>query len=176
MVADTVEFTYPEFGTLPVFDLEDDVIEDALDVREQLLLGSAPRTLQSRILKAVRKGLEAGDTMGQIRGRIARVSKRQLSPNRIRTIARTESANFINYVRHEMFRANGIPKGKWATAGDEHVRHTHVIYGNSKPQLLGFNYMSLSGGTGGVLTFPGDPAAPVQEVVECRCLLLPVEK
>ncbi len=93
---------------------------------------------------------------------------------RAETIARTEALRAVHAGTDEAYR-QAIDGGAlqadqllrtWVTARDERVRGSHV---------------SLSGvtrgidetfpGKAGALRFPGDPAAPASETVQCRCAL-----
>ena len=87
---------------------------------------------------------------------------------------RTETAGIMNSTRDEMFKQQGFTKELWVTAGDEVVREDHVTFGGAGPQDRDFNYMTLVSG-GGLLRFPNDAAAPVGQVVNCRCIKIPVE-
>lgn len=84
-------------------------------------------------------------------------------------IARTETATVTNGVRFEVFKTNNINRQEWLTAKDSRVRETHL-------QEDG-NIVSLGDAfpvTG--LVHPNDPSGPPEEVINCRCVALPVEE
>lgn len=171
-----IEFVGPQFGDVLDIDVDDEIIAEALDERENVLLGWTPPTIQRRLRRSLRQGVERGEDISELRERIERVYRRHIKPSQSLLIARTESSGFINAVRQRIFEYAGIKKAKWVTAADEKVRDTHVIYGRSKARELGFNYMTLSGTQDkGSLAYPGDVSAPIEEVGMCRCILIPVK-
>jgi uncharacterized protein with gpF-like domain len=55
----------------------------------------------------------------------------------------------------------------WNTAGDERVRESHAdMEGQQVP--LGQPFVS---GLGNDLMYPGDPSAPAEDVINCRCVV-----
>jgi uncharacterized protein with gpF-like domain len=53
----------------------------------------------------------------------------------------------------------------WRSAGDSRVRHTHRVL-NGKSVGIDDAFQSVSGAR---LRYPGDPQAPTNEIVGCRC-------
>ena len=91
-------------------------------------------------------------------------------------IARTESLSALNAASHEAaqqaVQRAGIDQRDvrrvWQSAGDGRVRDTHrAMHG----QIVGLNepFRSPSGAT---LRFPGDPGAPAEERIHCRCIAI----
>lgn len=172
---DIIQFTIDgDLGGVPTFSLDDLALQEVMNEREALLLGRTPVALNRNLTLTMAEGLRRGETIRQVRNRIAQVFDQQISPAKTLQIARTETAGLMNAVRDEMFGQQGFTKELWVTAGDEHVRKTHVTYGSVGPQDRGFNYLSLVGKVG-MLRFPNDPAAPAGEVVNCRCIKVPIE-
>jgi hypothetical protein len=65
-------------------------------------------------------------------------------------------------LRHELL---------WVSRGDHRVRSSHRrLHGKTRP----FGKTFKSWPSGQVLRFPGDPLAPLDEVINCRCTLLVV--
>lgn len=93
---------------------------------------------------------------------------------RAETIARTEAMRAVNAGNEEAYRqavANGIVQAaslrrKWVTRLDGRERESHALL-NGQVRGYGETWQALHG----VLRFPGDPAAPAAEVVNCRCVL-----
>lgn len=91
---------------------------------------------------------------------------------RARTIARTESHGARNVAAMGMLQrfesAYGVPPGvmrkQWQATEDERTRHTHD---EADGQTVNFSDPFMVGGF--ALAFPGDPAGPPQEVINCRC-------
>lgn len=96
---------------------------------------------------------------------------------RARTIARTESHGARNVAAMGMLQrfesAYGIPPGvmrkQWQATEDERTRHTHH---EADGQTVQFSEPFTVGGFS--LAFPGDPAGPPQEVINCRCVTFAV--
>ena len=96
-------------------------------------------------------------------------------PNRARTVARTETLAAVNA---GVFRAAELdaqargdvaPFKVWLSTADRRTRPTHREADQqrtllSEPFVVG----------GAQLLYPGDPTGPAQEVINCRCTLLPV--
>lgn len=172
----TLELFESEIGGIAVFELDDPLIQAAFD-RRITLLREVPLTLQSKLSNSLIKGLEAGETVQELRLRVSKVYKTAKNSAKSLQVARTESAGYMNGARDAMQVAQGFTKFEWVTAGDEEVRDTHKFFGKVGPQDIGTNYVDLPGYTGsakGILEFPGDPRAGADEVVNCRCLRIVV--
>lgn len=91
---------------------------------------------------------------------------------RARTIARTESHGARNVAamatlqRFESAYGTrpGVMRKQWQATEDERTRHTHD---EADGQTVQFSDPFTVGGFS--LAFPGDPAGPPQEVINCRC-------
>jgi hypothetical protein len=168
----TYDFTVKEIGGIAVFELDSPEIVAALDRREDLVVGSVPETLQNNLRVSLRKGLQEGETVQQLRTRVARTYDIAASSGKTLQVARTESAGFMNDARQAMFEAQGFEKVEWLTAGDEYVREHHVTFGSIGPVDMGHNYME-DVDDDGTLEYPNDPRGPAGEVVNCRCVHVP---
>lgn len=171
----TYEYTSEvDFQGVPSFAIDDERLLARATAREKILLGTAPRTIQKAVRKAIRTSVTEGETFDQLRERVSRVYRISASSSKALMVARTESAGLMNEIRDEMFSAQGISTEDWMTAGDEHVRESHEAYGQAGPKPRGFDYLSIRPGglpsVGGRLRFPNDPDAPADEVINCRCV------
>lgn len=166
----TYDFTVKEIGGINVFEIDDPRIQRVIEKREDILVGNAPKTLQRNMRESISKGIQNGETLEQLRRRVARTYKVAASSPKALTVARTESAGFMNAARDEMFKIQGFKEQDWLTAEDEHVRPNHVTFGEAGPQEMGFNWLSLVDGSG-TLEFAGDSRAPAGEVINCRCVM-----
>ncbi len=167
------EFTLDDIGGVPVFEIDDARIVRYFDNRIERFAGMTTQGVISRVRDSLTRGMQAGETIQEMRLRIGHVFDTAASSYKTLQVARTETAGFANGMRNEMFVADGWGKATWDSADDEHVRDTHVVYGEAGPQAIGFNFLELVGRTDGVLRFPGDGEAPAGEVVNCRCFHLP---
>lgn len=138
---------------------------------------SLNRTLRDRRFDAtVQRALERNEplTRSQIDKMVNRYRERQIA-HRAKVVARTESLRAVHEGSEAMF-AQAVETGnidpanmrrEWNTALDERVRGTHrTMHG----QVRGMGEPFVSG-SGASLRHPGDPDAPAQETIQCRCTL-----
>lgn len=108
----------------------------------------------------------------QIDDMVKRYSERMVK-YRSEVIARTEALRSVHQGSEEMYRqaiANGDLRPEslsreWNTAKDERVRDSHSSM-NGQVQPFGQPFVS---GLGNLLNYPGDPDAPAEDVIQCRC-------
>lgn len=87
------------------------------------------------------------------------------SLRRSKVIARTESLKATSWARRRAAKATGKNlEAEWISRRDDRVREAHVILDNQRVPLDAF-YMY----NGHKLDFPGDPKAPADLVINCRC-------
>lgn len=116
------------------------------------------------------EGIAAGESQPQLAQRVRDALGVTLP--RARTIARTESHGARNVAAAatlQRFEAAygvgpGIMRKQWQATEDERTRHTHH---EADGQTVQFADPFTVGGFS--LAFPGDPAGPPQEVINCRC-------
>lgn len=173
LLNNTWQMTEEEIG-VPSFDMGDDRIVNFFDKRENVFLNATTGTLIKRVRSAIEKGVQADETIQEIRLRVSSALDIEAGSSRGLLVSRTETAGFMNGVRNEMFGAEGFEEFLWSTAGDVNVRDNHAIFGDAGAKPSGFNWLTLVGEPGQLL-YPGDMNAPVGEVVNCRCLHVPAE-
>ncbi|MDX3239371.1 phage minor head protein [Streptomyces sp. ME03-5709C] len=118
-------------------------------------------------------GLDAGETIDQLRARLRTAFARegaQLGDVREERIARTESARAWNHATlaagQELSGPDRPLVKQWTTRRDSRVRDTHDR-ADGQLQLLDDPFT-----VGGVaMRYPGDPTAPPELVINCRCVL-----
>lgn len=86
------------------------------------------------------------------------------------TTARTETTGIVNTSALSNAAAAGLATKEWLSSHDEKVRHTHTGLGGGDGQTAPLGAPFVIGGF--PLMFPGDPAGPPQEVINCRCSML----
>lgn len=114
-------------------------------------------------------------TSGQINRMVERYAERQLN-FRAETIARTEALRAVNQGNYEMllqsvesgYISQDDLENEWVTAHDSRVRESHFSMEGQK-RKLGEPFIS---GNGNRLDYPGDPSAPANDVINCRCVLV----
>ncbi len=128
------------------------------------------RRFDSTVRRAARTGKPL--TSSQIDRMLTRYSERYLK-YRSEVIARTEALSAVHAGSEEMYR-QAIDAGQidatnlireWRTAQDERVRDTHNgMIGQKRAMNEPFQ-----SDAGVLLRFPGDPMAPPEEIIQCRC-------
>jgi Phage Mu protein F like protein len=117
------------------------------------------------------EGLAAGESQPQLAQRVRDAVG--VTEPRARVIARTESHGARNTVAAATMQrfesaygiAPGVMQKRWQATNDLRTRLTHH---EADGQTVGFADPFTVGGFS--LAFPGDPAGPPQEVIECRCV------
>jgi hypothetical protein len=92
---------------------------------------------------------------------------------RATTIARTESVRILSLAQEESFRQIMLATGlqaqdveqSWHTVMDGRERFTHGVMNG---QIRGYGEL-FDSPSGAKLRYPGDPSAPLAEIVSCRC-------
>jgi SPP1 gp7 family putative phage head morphogenesis protein len=74
----------------------------------------------------------------------------------------------MNGSRYETYVRNGVVKHMWSATQDERTRDSH-FYLNGEVRNVGEEFAKN-------LRFPGDPNAPAEEVINCRCTTVPVSR
>jgi len=166
------DFTVEDLG-VPVFSIDDSAILSYFDLRERKIVSESAKTLLGRVRASLSQGVSAGDTISQLRARIGHVFDVSQSAAKTLTWARTEVSGLFNGVRDQMFRAHGVEDQEWTTAGDEIVRPDHQVFGGKGALPIDHDYLGDVGRSDGRLRHPGDVEAPVDEIINCRCVAVP---
>jgi uncharacterized protein with gpF-like domain len=124
--------------------------------------------------RSVQSAIDSGRRLPQ--GRIDRMVERyreRMVKYRSEVIARTEALRSVHQGSEQMFD-QAIEGGQlqsdqlqreWNTALDERVRGSHAaMHGQVQP--MGVPFLS---GLGNQLMYPGDPSAPPEDTIQCRC-------
>jgi HK97 family phage portal protein len=159
------------------FNLKDPFAEAWIKNKASKLVREATRYTQEQlsdeIADAVQEAAAAGfaesETIAQIAERISAVYE-FARDTRAERIARTETISAANAGGLEAMRQTGVQIKEWLSSKDDKVRPTHEELDGTKVGI-GEAFLSSSGAQ---LQFPGDPAAPAAEVVQCRCTLIAV--
>jgi hypothetical protein len=156
--------------------------QSAVDTYEELLQSNSAEALD-RILRDSRydagltTAIAAGEPLsaGRIATMVDSYASRYLAM-RAETIARTETTRVLNMARQEttmqVVDDVGIPADEvvrtWAATNDKRTRDTHAAMDG---QERGLNE-PFDSPSGAQLMYPGDPDAPAEEVINCRCAVL----
>lgn len=127
-----------------------------------------------RFDSTVRGAAERGEPLSaaQIDRMVERYRERYLD-YRAENIARTEGLRLTSIARHEaleqVVEQAGFERGDatrtWNSTRDERVRDSHA---EMDGQQVGLDEPFISG-DGNELMFPGDPSAPAEDTINCRC-------
>lgn len=137
-----------------------------------------PDEVYALIVAEVERGIQAGDDIPTVTQRIDQiltVSASERWRNRARVVARTETMGAVNAGAFRSAQLEAEARGdlapfkQWISTDDQRTRPTHVAADQqrtllSEPFVVG----------GARLMFPGDPMGPAQEVIMCRCSILPI--
>ena len=142
--------------------------------RVTLVSGTAKQTL----IKVTQNLLTDPDFMsvGNIeKGRILRNQFNRYSKYQAERLVRTEATNAANFATMEsattIFPGAQMQK-EWIASFDDRTRSSHSEAGASDP--VDYNQPFMVGGS--FMMYPGDPAGPAAEVVNCRCSVAPFPK
>lgn len=138
---------------------------------------NTPDEVYALIVAEVERGIQEGRALERVREDIQVIltaSGTDRWPNRAITVARTETIGAVNA---GVFRAAELeaeaegdpaPFKQWIATDDKRTRPTH---NEADKQRTLLREPFIVGGA--KLLFPGDPRGPANEVINCRCTLLP---
>lgn len=146
------------------------------EVRNRLV--RTPDEVYDLIAGQVSAGVNMGEGIPQLAARIDEVLSTTGTPrweNRAVVVARTEAIGALNAGRHDAFQVVAEETGEryeqvWLATEDSRTRPSHSL---ADQQRVPLGQPFTVGGF--ALAFPGDPAGPPQEVIQCRCTALLVE-
>lgn len=122
-------------------------------------------TTIANIRNAIDSAQQDGQDVYQTARRILELSEID-SITRAILIARTEThqaANFANFTTLDVVNVPGTTK-EWVAVNDARTRDDHAIANGQEVAKDGDFVVG-----GSLLKYPGDPSAPAQQVVNCRC-------
>ncbi len=129
-------------------------------------IADVTETTRRQITQAVDRGYQDGATLREV-AQAVRPLIPALASWRADTIARTETHGAANFGSNEAARETGLPlRREWLAAADERTRETHAA---ANGQIVGMDDPFEVGDS--LLMYPGDPSAPPDLVVNCRCTL-----
>lgn len=152
------------------FDLQNPRALDYIERKSLKLAADVNAATKADIKDAIEEGFSESETIDQIAKRINE-SFDFADKVRSERIARTEVISASNGGAMEGFRQTGVRKKEWLSARDEKVRDTHAALDRHEAVGLNESFISPSGAR---LKFPGDPDAPPEEIINCRCTILPI--
>lgn len=122
---------------------------------------------RKQLLESLSEGIAAGEDIAVLKARINKVYS-FAEQSRAETIARTSATQGINQGQQYAMKDNDVEENEWLTQRDGNARESHS---DADGQIRKLTEPFDIGGYS--LSFPGDPAGPAQEVVNCRCFAIP---
>jgi HK97 family phage portal protein len=156
------------FGIAPDLTLYDARVTARM-LRQERRIRWISETTWERLREALAEGLEAGEGIEGLMRRVDEVIG-ELETWRGERIARTESAAALNGAFNDGMIAGGVRRKMWIAALDERTRPSHEA-ANGQIREVGEPFEVGSA----LLHYPGEPMGPPQEVINCRCTLVPVD-
>ena len=156
-------------------ELPDDWDENLADYTEatRVLLDAVGERLADAATQALADGLNAGDSLDELKDRLTAVfadGGTQLGEGRAQRIAMTEATRAFNAGTLAAAQAMSGPDRplvkQWLTRNDARVRDAHRDV-NGQLQLLDDPFEV----DGTPMLYPGDPTAPADLTVNCRCIM-----
>lgn len=145
-----------------------DVFDQAVNDYIRQWTGTKVTQVSQTTVKQVRNLIERGEREGlgtEEIGRSIRQSIPGIASYRAATIARTETHTASNIGAMAAAQATGLNLRKeWLAAEDDRTREDHA---DADGQIVGLNETFTVGGV--QMMEPGDPSAPPEQVINCRC-------
>ena len=128
-------------------------------------------TVRTRMVFTLQKAVAEGATKAKLLDAVRKQFGFVAGASNVGSKALTEAAQMTSIARRVQMQRKRVPQNQWLSARDQRVRDDHKTL-DGQVQPVGFNYGELIGSPG-VLEFPHDPRAPAEQVVNCRCALIP---
>ncbi|MEK9767831.1 MAG: phage minor head protein [Betaproteobacteria bacterium] len=129
-------------------------------------------TTRKQIERIIGSGVSDSLSLDQIAKNIYDFMSGAFSRTRAATIARTETHNAASYANHLVHESFDVPLVKqWVSSNDDRAREAHR---QANGQQADMNSPFLIGGL--PMQYPGDPMGGASNVINCRCVLIYVEK
>lgn len=146
------------------------VIEQRINVSEGVTSTTAKRVREA-VFDVLRESSSIGTLQQRVKEELPAITDelaRVFGNNDARAlaIARTETGHAANGARIAQFQAEGIKQIQWVTARDDLVRASH--------EELDGQVRDIGSEFAPGLRYPHDPNAPAHQVVNCRCVPLPL--
>ena len=135
--------------------------------RENLIAGAAD-DIHAEIQRELALGIDQGESTEALAKRL-RAKFSAIGRERGQRIAITETASAFGHGRQVSMREAGITRKKWLTSGNRNTREEHAA---ANGQIVGIDEPFAVGGE--ALMHPGDPNGSPWNVINCRCVAVPV--
>jgi len=155
-------------GVGVAFDVNNPRVSDFLGEKVYKFSFETNNTTIKHLRREFANGLADGEGIPVLAKRVEKVFDFAEKYRSVR-IARTEVLGSSNFGALESYKQSGVVELKeWLATKDSSVRDSHAAIDGQQVPLLG----RFSNG----LQHPGDPSGSAEEVINCRCALIPVVK
>ncbi|MFA5385784.1 MAG: phage portal protein [Eubacteriales bacterium] len=162
---DGFETTNETFGFGVSFDVVNPTFIDWISEYGAERVKGINDTTKEALRKTLAEGIDAGESIPKLKDRVLGVMG-EAKTSRAEKIAKTETHNSVGKGTQETYAAAGVKKKEWLTSIDGRERESHAA--------INHEVVDIDKQFGNGLSFPGDPSGPPEEVVNCRCVELPV--
>jgi hypothetical protein len=138
-----------------------DLVDAATDVWLETFEATAPEAYVDAVV---------GDFRELIGAALSRTTEPESppAPAQVKRIATYLATVATNDATWQAFQATGGIRMRWVSRRDERTRTTHRAADGQVRRTLGTFDVG-----GASLRYPGDPKGPIEETIECRCVLAP---
>jgi HK97 family phage portal protein len=161
-----------KLNVLVDFDITNPLVLRAIELILWDFTDEVTATTQAGLLELIRQSASEGWTIPQLSDAIAELYT-GFKDARSTVIARTETIKAFNLGTHHSYGQAGVEKRGWLAALDDRTREAHVqahleYFENGVDIDQPFIVMDEP------LWYPGDPNGSPENVIQCRCSLVPV--
>lgn len=163
----------------PAFDPQAPGVQEVVS-QVQDVLEEVPKTSRSRLSEIITEGYAEGKDLDTVIDGVQELyqggteEEDGMKRKRAKTIARTTSTAAFERGQLHSFRRNDIEAKEWLTTRDGRQREGHgEANGQRKDTGAPFEVRATTGDPFEDMMHPGDPTASVENVVNCRCSMIP---
>jgi len=141
--------------------------------RRENKLKDIPDEIFDQIKASLEEGLNLGESVDELSDRV-RAEFNDISDERARTIAMTETAAAYGQGRDAAMKQAGVRYKKWLTSGNANVRPGHAAANQQTVEID--EPFQVRNGEGIIeeLMMPGDPNGSPSNVINCHCVSIAV--
>ena len=122
-------------------------------------------TTKEKLRKTLTEGIAEGEGIPKLRDRVSAVMT-EAKTSRALKIAKTETHNSVGAGTRATYAAANVKQKEWLTSIDGRERESHAEINR---EVVDIDEAFSNG-----LMYPGDASGPPEELVNCRCVMLPV--
>ena len=180
----SIESAMKAFGTSVIRSMGKKAASDKLDfaIRSYIerevgeKITNLSRSTRKKVLRRVKDAIAKAEAEGQTTIQAAKAIEGiygEFTKKRSLTIARTEIHNAASEGSLAGAKASGVPslKKEWVSNLDSRVRDSHAEM-NGRKVGIDEKFLVPSKDGPDIMSGPGDPSAPADQVINCRCVLV----